>query len=147
VEVCGEPKQASNWIMGEILRLLKEERTPLDQLKVPPSQLGKLILMIKEGNISGKIAKTVFAEMSHSGKNPQEIVAEKGLTQITDNKAILSICREVVEKNPQEVTAFRGGKEKLMGFFVGQVMQASKGKANPNLVNKALRSFLSEPSK
>jgi len=132
------PKAISNWIMGDLLRELNAAGIDADRSPVTPAQLARMVRMIDEGIISGKIGKTVFEEMFKTGKDPEVIVKEKGLVQITDEKEIEGYIREVLEAHPDEVKAYRGGKEKLLGFFVGQVMKLTKGKANPGLVNKLL---------
>ena len=104
--------------------------------KVTPEQLGSLLKMVADGIISGKIAKTVFLEMMASGKDPEVVVKEKNLVQVSDQGELLAIVREIIAENPGQVAEFRGGKSKLMGFFVGQLMQKTKGKANPKLANE-----------
>jgi aspartyl-tRNA(Asn)/glutamyl-tRNA(Gln) amidotransferase subunit B len=101
--------------------------------------------LIDDGTINGKIAKTVFEEMYQTGKTSEEIVKEKGLTQITDNSEILKIIDQVLESNPSELEEYRNGKEKLLGFFVGQVMKQTKGQANPGIVNQLLKEKLKAP--
>ena len=128
------PKKVSNWIMTELLRELKGE--DIGQCRVLPGHLGALLLMIEDGVISGKIAKTVFTDMLESGKNPEIVVKEKNLVQVSDETELLSLVREILSENPDQVKEFRGGKTKLMGYFVGQLMQKTKGKANPKLANK-----------
>lgn len=136
------PKVASNWVMTELLRELNESRKEVTESPISADQLGQMIVLIDKGTISGKIAKTVFAEMWSTGKDPETIVKEKGLTQITDTSAIEKMIDEVIAANPAEVEAYRGGKEKLFGFFVGQAMKASKGQASPEVVNKLLKEKL-----
>ena len=135
------PKKVSNWIMTELLRELKGG--DIDDCKIAPEQLGALLAMVDEGTISGKIAKTVFTEMLESGKNPEQVVKEKNLVQVSDEGELLSIVREIIAENPEQVDDFRGGKTKLMGYFVGQLMQKTKGKANPKLANKLFQQELS----
>jgi len=135
-------KAASNWVMGEILRQMKEQAIPVSAVKIRPEQLGALINLIGDGTISGKIAKTVFEEMLAGGKDPQVIVKEKGLVVINDTAAIQAFIQSVLDKNPNEVAEFKAGKTKLMGFFVGQIMKVSGGKANPEQVNALLRQML-----
>jgi aspartyl-tRNA(Asn)/glutamyl-tRNA(Gln) amidotransferase subunit B len=138
----GDPKTVSNWIMGELTRLLNKENKQIDQCSTSPSQLADLLKLIDKGIISGKIAKTVFGEMYKTGKNPGIIVQEQGLVQISDASDIEPIIDGILENNPDEVARFREGEEKLMGFFVGQVMKATKGKANPQIVNELLKKKL-----
>ncbi len=142
VAVCDAPKQASNWIMVEVLRELKESGREILQFPVTARHLGEMILMIEKGTISGKIAKTVFAEMAATGDPPEKIVQEKNLVQVTDQGAIEAVIEEVLAENPEQVERYRGGKTKLLGFFVGQVMKKTKGKANPQMVNSILKDKL-----
>ena len=142
VAVCDAPKQASNWIMVEVLRELKESGREILQFPVTARHLGEMILMIEKGTISGKIAKTVFAEMAATGDPPEKIVQEKNLVQVTDQGAIEAVIEEVLSENPEQVERYRGGKTKLLGFFVGQVMKKTKGKANPQMVNSILKDKL-----
>lgn len=132
------PKMVSNWVMGTLLGVLNAEGKTIEQSPVSSSQLAELLTLIETNVISGKIAKTVFEEMVKSGKNPKTIVEEKGLVQVTDESAIESVVDQVIAVNPGEVEKFKGGNTKLMGFFVGQVMKETKGKANPQIVNKLL---------
>ena len=136
-----KPKKIANWIMTELLRELKGEE--IGQCKITPTQLGSLLKMVEEGKISGKIAKTVFAEMLESGKDPQRIVEEKNLVQVSDENELLAMVKEIIEANPDQADQFRSGKTKLMGYFVGQLMQKTKGKANPKLANELFSKELS----
>ena len=135
------PKKVSNWIMTELLRELKGAE--ITECKVLPDQLGGLMAMIEEGTISGKIAKNVFVEMLESGKNPDIIVKEKNLVQVSDESELLAIVQEIIAQNPSQAEDFRAGKTKLMGYFVGQLMQKTRGKANPKLANKLFNQELS----
>lgn len=135
-------KAASNWIMSELLRELNEAKIEVDQIPLPASHLSQLIQMIDSKEISGKMAKDVFQEMWKTKKAPKAIVQEKGMSQITDTSAIEKIVDEVMAANAQAVADYRSGKTKLFGFFVGQVMKASKGQANPEAVNTVLQSKL-----
>jgi aspartyl-tRNA(Asn)/glutamyl-tRNA(Gln) amidotransferase subunit B len=136
------PKSVSNWLMGEVLGYLNKNGLEIDQTPLSPQGLAKMIQLIEDGTISGKIAKTVFAEMLASGKDPELIVKEKGLVQISDEGAIKEIVLKVVSSNPKSVEDFRNGKEQAIGFLVGQVMKETKGKANPQVVNKILMEIL-----
>ncbi len=131
-------KAVGNWILGEITRSLNDSGTAIEACPISPGQLAELLKLIDNGTISGKIAKTVFDEMWRSGKMPQAIVAEQGLVQVSDSGAIESIIDEIMAANAGQVDEYRGGKEKVFGFFVGQIMKASKGKANPSIVNELL---------
>lgn len=133
-----DAKSVSNWIMGDLLGYLNANNLELSQVKITGQGLGEMIGLIEKGTISSKIAKTVFKEMLESGKLPAQIVEEKGLVQISDEGAIKSIVEQVVANNPQSVEDYKAGKQKAIGFLVGQVMKESKGKANPALVNKLL---------
>ncbi|GAA3410915.1 Asp-tRNA(Asn)/Glu-tRNA(Gln) amidotransferase subunit GatB [Paenibacillus hodogayensis] len=133
-----DAKAVSNWIMGDLLGYLNTNGLEIEAVKVTGQGLGEMIGLIEKGTISGKIAKTVFKEMLVSGKQPGQIVEEQGLVQISDEGAIQAIVDKVVEANPQSVTDFKAGKEKAVGFLVGQVMRESKGKANPGLVNQLI---------
>ena len=124
--------------MTELLRELNQAQKTILDSPIRPAQLGKMILLIDAGTISGKIAKTVFQEMWQSSKDPEAIIKEKGLVQISDTSAIEKIIDEVLAANQSQVADYRGGRTKLFGFFVGAVMKASKGQANPDLVNKIL---------
>ncbi|ASD65315.1 Asp-tRNA(Asn)/Glu-tRNA(Gln) amidotransferase subunit GatB [Bdellovibrio bacteriovorus] len=136
-------KASSNWIMTELLRELNSANKNIKESPIKPAQLGKMIAMIDKGTISGKIAKTIFQEMWDSGKDPEVIMKEKGLVQISDPAAIEKLVDEVLAANAQTVEDHKSGKKKnLFGFFVGAVMKASKGQANPELVNKILQEKL-----
>lgn len=136
-------KASSNWIMTELLRELNQAHIDIQKSPIRPTQLGRMISLIDKGTISGKIAKTVFQEMWDSGKDPEVIIKEKNLVQLSDPTAIEKIVEEVLAANPQSVEDHRSGKKKnLFGFFVGAVMKASKGQANPETVNKILQEKL-----
>ena len=133
------PKTISNWMMGDLLRELKKDGRNIVDCPVSPSALVDLLKLIESGTVSGNIAKGVFEEMYQTQKSAASIVEEKGLKQITDTSAIEKIVAEVIQAYPSQVEEFKGGKEKVLGFLVGQVMKASKGKANPGIVNKLLK--------
>ncbi len=135
------PKKIANWMMTELLRELKGAE--ISDCLVSPRQLGELIEMVETGTISGKIAKTVFAEMLISAKNPQAIVSEKNLLQVSDESELLEMVKDIIAENPGQAQDFRDGKTKLMGYFVGQLMQKTRGKANPKLANKLFAKELS----
>jgi aspartyl-tRNA(Asn)/glutamyl-tRNA(Gln) amidotransferase subunit B len=140
---CNKPKLVSNWIMTEVLRELKSE-DEIKSFNVSPTMLCELLNLIEDGTISGKIAKDVFGEMVINGRGAKEIVSEKGLKQISDLGEIENIIKDVIEKNPDQVSRYKAGEEKLIGFFVGQVMKVTQGKANPKIVNETLKRMLSE---
>ncbi len=139
-----QPKQVSNWVMGTLLGFLNAEGKAIEASPVSPQDLAGLLGLVEDGVISGKIAKTVFEEMARSGKPAGKIVEEKKLVQISDTNAIEDIVAGVISANPAEVDAYKNGKTRLLGFFVGQVMQATKGKANPQLVNEVLKKKLAD---
>ena len=138
----GAPKAASNWIMGELLRTIKERGVTVADVPLTAAALAGLIKLVESGAISSSIAKEVFAKMYASGRSADEIVAADGLAQIGDEAALATIIREVVGKNADAVAQYRAGKAQTFGFLVGQVMKASGGKANPKLTNQLLRKEL-----
>jgi len=133
VTAGAQAKKVSNWIMTELMRELKGE--DISSCKVTAKQLAALLLMVEKNTISGKIAKSVFLEMMASGKDPEAIVEEKGLSQVSDEGELLLLVKEIIAANPAQAEDFRAGKTKLMGYFVGQLMQKTKGQANPKLAN------------
>lgn len=137
-----DAKLAANWVINELLGILNKNEKTLEESPISAEQLGGLISLISDDTISGKIAKDVFADMFATGKDADKIVEEKGLKQVTDTGAIEALIDEVIAENPDNVEAYRGGKDKLFGFFVGQVMKKSQGKANPATVNKILKEKL-----
>jgi aspartyl-tRNA(Asn)/glutamyl-tRNA(Gln) amidotransferase subunit B len=142
VRLFPEPKTVSNWMMGELLRELKHDEREIDQCPVTPQHLAEMLSMIKEGTISGKIAKEVFEEMYRTGERPEKIVRDRGWVQISDGAEIEKAIENAMAANPKQVEDYRKGKEKIFGFFVGEVMKQTKGKANPKLVNELLRKKL-----
>ncbi|MGG1520021.1 Asp-tRNA(Asn)/Glu-tRNA(Gln) amidotransferase subunit GatB [Paenibacillus oryzisoli] len=133
-----DAKAVSNWIMGDLLGYLNFNNLEFSDVKVTGQGLGEMIGLIEKGTISNKIAKTVFKEMIETGKLPGQIVEEQGLVQISDEGAIKAVVEQIVNNNPQSVADYKAGKEKAVGFLVGQVMKETKGKANPGLVNKLI---------
>ena len=142
VKASANPRATSNWIRSELLRELEAAGLSASDSPVTPANLGKLINLIDDGTISGKQAKDVLVEMFKTGKGAEAIVAEQGLVQVSDTGEIDALIDEVMSANPEQVAGFRSGKEALLGFFVGQVIKASKGKANPKIVNERLREKL-----
>lgn len=136
-------KSASNWIMVDVLKVIKDEKISITDFKLSPENLGKLINLIDSNIISGKIAKEVFPEILKSNVDPEIIVKEKGLIQITDSSEIEKAIDEIISQNEKQVEEYKSGKDKVFGFFVGQVMRATKGKANPQIVNDLLKQKLS----
>ena len=137
-----DAKLASNWLMSEVLRKLNQQKQEITACPITPKDLAELLQLIQKGTISGKIAKVVFEEMYSSGKPASQIVREKGLVQITDQAVLEKIAQKIIESYPKEVEQYKAGKEKLLGFFVGQMMKQTKGKANPQLVNKIFKKLL-----
>jgi aspartyl-tRNA(Asn)/glutamyl-tRNA(Gln) amidotransferase subunit B len=135
-------KAASNWIMGEVLKIINEQKFGIANFPVSAENLGRLINLIDKNVISGKIAKDVFSFMLEENKNPEEIIREKDLVQITNTSEIEEVIEKILGSHHQEVLQFLEGKEKVLGFFVGQVMKETKGKANPKIVNEVLREKL-----
>ena len=135
-------KLATNWIIGELFAALNEKNLEITESPISAGNLSKLINLIKDGTISGKIAKTVFEHMMEGDKDPKKIVEEKGLKQESDPKALEALIDKVIDDNREKATEYKSGKVKLFGFFVGQVMKVSGGKANPQLVNEILKKKL-----
>jgi aspartyl-tRNA(Asn)/glutamyl-tRNA(Gln) amidotransferase subunit B len=135
-------KLVANWMTVELFGALNKSGQTLGDCKISPDGLGGLVGLIEDGTISGKIAKDVFADMFESGKDAATVVEEKGLKQVSDSGAIEAMIDEVIAGNADKVAEYRGGKDKLFGFFVGQVMKASQGQANPGMVNRLLRAKL-----
>ena len=146
-EVCAkqfnQPKTVSNWVMGELMRELNNSGTDISASPIMPERLVNLLQMVDKGTISLKVAREIFPELYSSGKTPEQIVQEKGLTQVSDEGALAKIIEEIVSKNPGQVAQFKEGKQQVLGFLVGQVMKASGGKANPGKVNELLKKKLS----
>lgn len=147
VESCvrqfNHPKTVSNWVMGELTRELNNSATDIAASPVSPERLVSLLQMVEKGTISLKVARELFPELYKSGKSPEQIVTEKGLTQVSDEGALGKVIDEVLAKSPVQVTQFKEGKQQVLGFLVGQVMKASGGKANPGKVNELLKKKLS----
>ena len=136
------PKLVANWISSELLRLIGEDKIAINECKIAPAQLAELTNLISSGAISGKIGKDVFAEMYATGKDPQSIVQEKGLSQVSDTGAIAEFVQQAVAANTKQVEEYKAGNPKVLQYFVGQVMKLSKGKANPQLVVNELKKVL-----
>jgi aspartyl-tRNA(Asn)/glutamyl-tRNA(Gln) amidotransferase subunit B len=134
-----DAKLASNWLMGEVSAYLNAQQKELHDIKLSPAGLAGMIELIEKGTISSKIAKKVFKELVENGGNPEQIVKDKGLVQISDEGALLKIVTETLDANPQSIEDFKNGKDRAIGFLVGQIMKATKGQANPPLVNKLLQ--------
>jgi aspartyl-tRNA(Asn)/glutamyl-tRNA(Gln) amidotransferase subunit B len=138
VRLFPEPKTVSNWIMSELLRELKAGNVSAAASPLRPVHLAELLILIKDDVISGKIGKEIFPEIYQKGVSPKSFIEEKGLVQISDADALGATVDNIIARFPKEVEEHRGGKEKLLGFFVGQVMKETKGKANPKLLNQLL---------
>lgn len=138
-----DPNTVSNWVMVELMAILNETGKEIEDVIFTPKQLADMLLMIDKGTISGKIAKEVFKDMFETGKDPEQIVKEKGLVQISDESQLEDIIKEVIEENEKPVNDFKNGKKKALGFLVGQIMKKTRGKANPQMANKILRDMLS----
>lgn len=144
VAAGADAKMASNWLMGEVSGYLNAESKELEQVALTPKGLASMINLIENGTISSKIAKTVFKELIENGGDAEQIVKDKGLVQISDEGTLLKIIAEVLDANPQSIEDFKNGKNKAVGFLVGQLMKATKGQANPQLVNQLLQQELSK---
>ncbi|MDF0652568.1 MAG: Asp-tRNA(Asn)/Glu-tRNA(Gln) amidotransferase subunit GatB [Nitrospira sp.] len=146
-EVCvkqfNQPKTVSNWVMGELTRELNNSRTDISASPVTSERLVSLLQMVDKGTISLKVAREIFPDLYRSGKTPEQIVQERGLTQVSDEGALAKLIEEVLNKNPAQVAQFKEGKQQVLGFLVGQVMKASGGKANPGKANDLLKKKLS----
>ena len=143
-ELCGQPKKVSNWLMGETLRLMKEKEVDAENLRFSPEHLAGLIRLVDSKAINGPVAKEVFEVMFEQDIEPERYVEEKGLKTVHDEGALSKAVEEVIAGNPQSVADYLGGKEKALGFLVGQTMKAMKGKAEPGMVNQMLREKLAE---
>ncbi len=137
-----KPKAASNWVMGEFMRLVKE--AGVEAAKITPEQVAHIIMLVETQAISGSAAKAVFEQIFDTGQDPDRVVKEQGLAQVSDEGTIREEVQRVLDDHPDDVARFRAGKQKVLGFLVGQVMKATKGKANPKLVNEILRDLLSK---
>jgi aspartyl-tRNA(Asn)/glutamyl-tRNA(Gln) amidotransferase subunit B len=142
VHAGADAKLASNWLMGDVSAYLNSEQKELDQIALTPESLASMIKLIENGTISSKIAKTVFKELIENGGDAEQIVKDKGLVQISDEGTLLKVISEVLDANPQSIEDFKNGKNKAVGFLVGQLMKATKGQANPQLVNQLLQQEL-----
>jgi len=142
VKAYPEAKTVGNWITGELFRLLKDTETGIEEVRIIPAALAGLLTLVEKGTINQSTAKAVLGEMFKSGRAAADIVAEKGLAQISDADELERVIDEVIAANPDQVAEYRAGKERLLGWFVGQVMKATRGKANPQLVTELLKEKL-----
>ena len=144
VEICKEPKAVSNWIMSDIARILNEKEEEPDAIPFTGEDLGELVSLINKGTISSSIAKKVLEEMFNNPNKPSKIIEEKGWIQISDEGAIKEVVEKILAANPQSIADYKAGKDRALGFLVGQAMKETKGKANPGMLNKM---FLEELNK
>ena len=142
VAAKADPKLVCNWISGELMRIMNENKVDIRNVGIPAKSLASLIQFLQEGSISGKIAKTVFEEMVQSGKDPATIIEVRGLKQVSDEGALRGLLETLLNNNPKQVEQYRAGKTQIKGFFVGQVMKETKGQANPQIVNQLLEELL-----
>ena len=138
IEQGADPKQASNWLMVEVSAYLNAEQKELHETKLTPEGLAKMIKLIEDGTLSSKLAKKVFKELIEKGGDPEKIVKEKGLVQISDEATLLKLVTETLDEHPQSIIDFKNGKDRAIGFLIGQIMKKTKGQANPPLLNKIL---------
>lgn len=136
VKICNNPKAVNNWIISDISRILNETETEPISIPFDSNQLGKLVILIDKGTISSSIGKKVLVELFENPRNPEEIIKEKGWIQISDEGAIKEVVMKILEANPQSIADYKAGKDKALGFLVGQAMKETKGKANPQMLNK-----------
>ncbi|MEE2840119.1 MAG: Asp-tRNA(Asn)/Glu-tRNA(Gln) amidotransferase subunit GatB [Acidobacteriota bacterium] len=144
MEFCQQPKAVFNWMLGDLTYHLKQDNRDIRECPVQPKQIAELVRLIDEGEISGKMAKQVFAKLYETGEDPRSIISKEGLRQISDEDQLQSIIARVIESNPEKVEAYQAGKTGLLGFFMGQVMKETGGQANPKIINELLQSKLRE---
>jgi aspartyl-tRNA(Asn)/glutamyl-tRNA(Gln) amidotransferase subunit B len=146
VKTHSNPKGISNWVMGDLFRVIKEtkldEKLRITAWPITPEHLAEIVRLVDQGKISGKMAKTLFEEAIERGESPETIAREKGLEQVTDLGEIEKAVQQILDAHPQQVSDYRGGKEKVFGFLVGQVMKTTQGKASPQMVNEILKKKL-----
>jgi aspartyl-tRNA(Asn)/glutamyl-tRNA(Gln) amidotransferase subunit B len=142
--IVNKPKEVSNWLMGETMRLVKEQNIDMEEISFSPEHLAKLIQMIDASEINRKVGKQVFEEIFKKDVEPAAYVEEHGLKSMNDEGALRATIEEIVANNPQSVEDYNAGKKKAIGFLVGQTMRATKGKADPGMVNKILAEILNK---
>ncbi|MGO9147665.1 MAG: Asp-tRNA(Asn)/Glu-tRNA(Gln) amidotransferase subunit GatB [Desulfomonilia bacterium] len=142
VDILNSPKEISNWIMTEVMRVLNEKGIDIEDLLVTPSMLTGLVDLLKKGTVSGLMAKDIFTTMAETGRKAPDIIKELGLEQVSDEDALKGLIKEIIEANPKESSQYRAGKTQLLGFFLGEVMKASKGKANPKVAGNIVKELL-----
>ncbi len=143
VELYDQPKKVANWVINEFLRLIKGDEDLIAKSPVTPAHVAKTLQLVDQGAISITAAKTVLAKVHETGDKPEDIIQKEGLSQVSDEGALETIIDEILTANPSEVERFKAGNDKLQGFFVGQIMKKSGGRANPAKVNELLRKKLS----
>ena len=141
-KLCNKPKKVSNWLMGETMRLLKEEEMEVEEIQFSPVNLAKLVELTENGSINSTVAKEVFEKIFHENINPDIYVEEHGLKTVNDEGELRRTIQQVIKENPQSVSDYQNGKEKAIGFLIGQTMKAMKGKANPEMVSSILKELL-----
>ncbi len=141
-ELCRKPKKVSNWLMGETMRLLKEREMEPEEIRFSPEHLAKLIALTEEGSINSTVAKEVFEKIFDEDIDPDAYVRDHGLKTVNDEGELRAVVEQVIKDNPKSVEDYRNGKEKAIGFLVGQTMKAMKGKANPGMINQILKELL-----
>ena len=144
IKVCDNPKAVNNWIISDISRILNEEEMDAKDIPFTAEELGKLIILIDKGTISSSIGKKVLEELFENPQDPEKIIKEKGWIQISDEGAIKEVVSKILEANPQSIADYKAGKDRALGFLVGQAMKETKGKANPKMLNQM---FLEELKK
>jgi aspartyl-tRNA(Asn)/glutamyl-tRNA(Gln) amidotransferase subunit B len=144
VSLCGKPKEVSNWLMVETMRLLKEQEVEAEDIRFTPDRLAKLILLVDQGKINRTIAKEVFEHIFKENEDPEEYVEKHGLGMVSDDGLLRSTVEQIISANPQSVADYKSGKTKAMGFLVGQTMKEMKGKADPAMINKLVQELLDE---
>jgi aspartyl-tRNA(Asn)/glutamyl-tRNA(Gln) amidotransferase subunit B len=138
----GDPKRVSNWLMNDVLRMINESGIPAGNLQLTPDYLAKIIQLVDAGTVNTSTGKSLLEKVQESGFSPEKIVESEGLAQVSDQGAIRQVCIEVIEENPGQVDVYKKGKTGLIGWFVGQVMKKSRGKADPNLARQTLEELL-----
>ena len=142
ITFCTDSKMVANWVMGEVLRSQKEKNVDVFKLRVTPKRLGNLLAMVITNQISASAAKKVFDLIEEQDKEPAVIVEEQGLKQISDTHALEEVIKDILERSPGEIARFKAGESKLMGYFVGEAMKATKGKGNPKEINRLVASLI-----
>ena len=144
VSQCKNTKLVTNWVMGEILRISKEKKREVDQIAVTPKRLGSLLTLVDNGTLSPNAAKKILNRIEEEDKEPEDLVEEMGLKQISDTSALEETVRKILDTHPEEVKRYKAGQKKLTAFFVGQAMKMTKGKGNPKEINKILVKMLGD---